>query len=254
MKIVTWNVNSLTARLSRVTQWLNEHQPDVVLLQETKQTDAKFPFSDFEHLGYQSVHYGQGQWNGVAILSKLGIEDVTRGFGDGDPEARVMSALCGGVRVVTCYVPNGRALDDPHYTYKIQWLHKLSELIGRRDPHEPLVVGGDFNVAPTDLDCYDPHVFEGSTHVSAPEREALRALERAGLHDLTRALHPDEPCFTWWDYRNGAFHRGWGLRIDLLYVDALLFERATASYVDRDARKGEKPSDHAPVVGEFAAN
>ncbi len=254
MKIVTWNVNSLTARLARVTEWLREHEPDIVLLQETKQTDAKFPFGEFEQLGYQSVHYGQGQWNGVAILSKIGIDDVVRGFGDGDPEARVMSATCGGIRVYTCYVPNGRSLDDPHYDYKIKWLNTLGEVISRRDPEQPLIVGGDFNVAPTDLDCYDPSVFEGATHVSQPERDALHSLERAGLRDLTRALHPGEPCFSWWDYRNGAFHRGWGLRIDLLFVDALLFERATASYVDRDARKGEKPSDHAPVVAEFSSN
>lgn len=252
MKIVTWNVNSLTARLARVTQWLSEHEPDVVLLQETKQTDAKFPFAHFEELGYESAHYGQGQWNGVAILSRVGLKDVTRGFGDGDPEARVMSAQCGEVRAFTCYVPNGRALDDPHYTYKLRWLDTLSDVIANADREAPLIVGGDFNVAPTDLDCYDPQAFEGATHVSEPEREALRGLERAGLRDLTRALHPDEPCFSWWDYRNGAFHRGWGLRIDLLYVNASLFERATASYVDRDARKGEKPSDHAPVVGEFA--
>ncbi|MBW4077552.1 MAG: exodeoxyribonuclease III [Acidobacteria bacterium] len=252
MKIVTWNVNSLTARLPRVTQWLSEHQPDVVLLQETKQTDVKFPFAHFEQLGYESAHYGQGQWNGVAILSRVGLGEVTRGFGDGDPEARIMSAKCGDVRAFSCYVPNGRALDDPHYAYKIQWLNKLSGLIASGDLEYPLVVGGDFNVAPTDLDCYDPQSFVGSTHVSEPEREALRGLERAGLRDLTRALHPGEPCFSWWDYRNGAFHRGWGLRIDLLYVTSSLFERATASYVDRDARKGEKPSDHAPVVGEFS--
>ncbi len=252
MKVVTWNVNSLSARLPRVLQWLSEHHPDIVLLQETKQTDAKFPFDQFAQLGYQSAHYGQGQWNGVAILSSAGLEDVTRGFGDGDPEARIVGATCGGIRVYSCYVPNGRALDDPHYAYKIQWLNKLGELVARRDPLQPLLVAGDFNVAPSDLDCYDPTALEGATHVSEPEREALRSLERSGLRDLTRAFHPVEPCFSWWDYRNGAFHRGWGLRIDLLFVDPLLFERATDSYVDRDARKGEKPSDHAPVVGEFA--
>lgn len=254
MKIVTWNVNSLTARLTRVVQWVTQHQPDIVLLQETKQSDSKFPFEAFQQLGYQSVHYGQGQWNGVAILSKVGLDDVTRGFGDGDPEARIMGATCGGIRVYTCYVPNGRSLDDPHYQYKLKWLNTLGEVMARRDREQPLIVGGDFNVAPDDLDCYDPHVFEGSTHVSEPEREALRALERAGLRDVTRALHPGESFYSWWDYRNGAFHRGWGLRIDLLYVDPLLFARATASYVDRDARKGEKPSDHAPVVAEFSSN
>jgi exodeoxyribonuclease-3 len=251
VNITTWNVNSLTARWPRVEAWLLEKSPDVVLIQETKQTDAKFPFGQLARLGYESVHCGQGQWNGVAVLSKVGLDDVTRGFGDDDPEARIIGATCGGVRVYSCYVPNGRALDDPHYAYKLQWLAKLAELVTHRDTAAPFVAGGDFNVAPADLDCYDPSVFEGATHVSEPERDAIRALERTGLVDLTRALHPDEPCYSWWDYRNGAFRRGWGLRIDLLLVDPILLAKATASWVDREARKGEKPSDHAPVVGEF---
>jgi exodeoxyribonuclease-3 len=249
--ITTWNVNSLTARWPRVEAWLVENSPDIMLVQETKQTDAKFPFAALRALGYESAHYGQGQWNGVAIFSKVGISDVTRGFGDGDEEARIIGATCGGVRVYSCYVPNGRALDDPHYAYKLEWLAKLASLVRSRDAAAPFVLGGDFNVAPSDLDCYDPVVFEGATHVSEPERHAIRELEVAGLTDLTRALRPDEPCYTWWDYRNGAFHRGWGLRIDLLLVDPILFSHAVRSYVDRDARKGEKPSDHAPVIGEF---
>lgn len=251
MRVATWNVNSLTARWPRVESWLLEHQPDVVLIQETKQTDAKFPFEALAERGYAAAHHGQGQWNGVAIFSKVGLGDVTRGFGDEDPEARLIGATCGGVRFYSCYVPNGRALDDPHYAYKLQWLAKLRDLLEQRDRSTPVVVGGDFNVAPTDLDCYDPAVFVGATHVSEPERAALRAIEATGLVDLTRSLHPDEPSFSWWDYRNGAFHRGWGLRIDLLYVDEGLRATVTASYVDRDARKGEKPSDHAPVFGEF---
>lgn len=251
MIVATWNVNSLTARWPRVDAWLLERAPDVLMIQETKQTDAKFPFAALAALGYESAHYGQGQWNGVAVLSRVGLEDIVRGFGDDDPEARLLGATCGGVRVYSCYVPNGRALDNPHYAYKLAWLAKLRELLSARDPSAPIVVGGDFNVAPTDLDCYDPSVFEGATHVSEPERAALRAIEATGLVDLTRAMHPDEPCYSWWDYRNGAFHRGWGLRIDLLYADRALSERAIASYVDRDARKGEKPSDHAPVVAEF---
>jgi exodeoxyribonuclease-3 len=252
MKVVTWNVNSLTARWIRVEGWLQEHSPDVLLIQETKQTDAKFPSAQLSALGYESAHYGQGQWNGVAIISKVGIDDVMRGFGDDDPEARIIGATCGGVRVYSCYIPNGRALDDPHYTYKLAWLAKLRDLLAARDPDQHVVVGGDFNVAPSDLDVYDPSQFVGATHVSEPERVALRTLEATGLTDLTRALHPDLPSYSWWDYRNGAFHRGWGLRIDLLYVDAGLLALATESYVDRDARKGEKPSDHAPVVGEFS--
>ena len=252
MKVATWNVNSLTARWPRVSEWMKTNEPDVLLLQETKQTDAKFPFDEFAAMGYESAHYGQGQWNGVAVISRVGLADVTRGFGDEDPEARIIGATCGGVRVYSCYVPNGRALDNPHYTYKLAWLGRLRDVMAERPVGMPHVVGGDFNIAPSDLDCYDPQAFIGATHVSEPEREALRAIEATGLVDVTRALHPDEPLYSWWDYRNGAFHRGWGLRIDLLLVDVSVANKTSASYVDRDARKGEKPSDHAPVVGEFA--
>lgn len=252
MKVATWNVNSLTARWFRVEEWLVANAPDILLVQETKQDDAKFPFALLNELGYEAAHYGQGQWNGVAILSKVGIDDVVRGFGDNDPEARLMGATCGGVRVYSCYVPNGRALDDPHYVYKLKWLAQLRDLVDQRDRSMHIVVGGDFNVAPRDLDCYDPSVFEGATHVSEPEREALRAIEATGLVDLTRSLHPDEQIFTWWDYRNGSFHRNWGLRIDLLFVDPELRAITTATYVDRESRKGEKPSDHVPVVADFA--
>ncbi len=251
MKVATWNVNSVAARLGRVTEWLSVSRPDVVLLQETKSTDDRFPASAFSELGYESVHYGQGQWNGVAVLSAIGIADVQRGFGDGDPEARVLGATCAGLRVYSCYVPNGRSLDDPHYQYKLAWLDRLRNLAAARDPLLPFLVGGDFNVAPSDFDCWDPAALVGATHVSAPERAALEAIESTGLVDLTRSLHPHEQWFSWWDYRGGAFHRNHGLRIDLLLVDESLRRRATASYVDRDARKGEKPSDHAPVVGEF---
>lgn len=250
MKIVTWNVNSLTARLARVSQWLVDNEPDVVLIQETKMTDAKFPFEAFAALGYEAAHYGQGQWNGVAILSRVGLSEITRGFGDDDPEARYIAATCGGLRVHSCYVPNGRALDNDHYAYKLRWLATLAETLATRDV--ATVVGGDFNVAPKDIDCYDPAAFVGATHVSAPERAALAALEATGLVDITRRLHPDDVIYSWWDYRNGAFHRGWGLRIDLLYLDEALVARARASYVDRNARKGEKPSDHAPVVVELS--
>ncbi len=180
MKIVTWNVNSLTARWPRVSEWVIAHEPDVVLIQETKQTDAKFPFADLAALGYDAAHYGQGQWNGVAVLSRVGIADVARGFGDEDPEARIIGATCAGVRVYSCYVPNGRALDDPHYEYKLAWLGRLGDLVEGRDRDEAFVVGGDFNVAPADLDCYDPAAFVGATHVSAPERAALERLERRG--------------------------------------------------------------------------
>jgi exodeoxyribonuclease-3 len=252
VKVATWNVNSLTARWPRVEEWLVAQKPDVLLIQETKQTDEKFPFGALAALGYESAHYGQGQWNGVAILSSIGIRDVVKGFGDDDPEARFIGATCGDVRFYSCYVPNGRALDHEHYQYKLRWLASLATHLGSRDQSVHVVVGGDFNVAPSDLDVYDPNLFVGMTHVSEPEREAIRVLEACGLVDLTRRLQPDVPIYSWWDYRNGAFHRGWGLRIDLLLVDEALAELATASYVDRDARKGVKPSDHAPVIGEFS--
>ncbi len=252
MKIAAWNVNSLTARLPRVEEWLVAQRPDVLLIQETKQTDEKFPFEALAALGYESAHYGEGRWNGVAILSSIGLKDVVKGFDDDDPEARFIGATCGGLRVYSCYVPNGRALDHAHYQYKLRWLASLAAHLGSPDSDSHVVAGGDFNVAPSDLDVYDPSAFVGMTHVSEPEREAIRTIEALGFVDLTRRMHPDVPSYSWWDYRNGAFHRGWGLRIDLLLVDEGLFELATASYVDRDARKGVKPSDHAPVVGEFS--
>ncbi|MGH9020448.1 MAG: exodeoxyribonuclease III, partial [Acidimicrobiales bacterium] len=231
MIVATWNVNSLTARWARVEAWLVDRSPDVLLIQETKQTDAKFPFAGFAALGYDAAHHGQGQWNGVAVVSRVGLDDVTRGFGDDDPEARIIGATCGAVRVYSCYVPNGRALDDPHYQYKLAWLARLRDLVATRDPDAATLLGGDFNVAPADLDCYDPSAFAGATHVSEPERAALRALEATGLVDVTRSLHPDEAIYSWWDYRGGSFHRGWGLRIDLLYADAGLAARASESYV-----------------------
>ncbi len=246
MRVVTWNVNSLHARLGRVAEWLESNGPDVALLQETKLRDDAFPHESFAALGYESAHVGQGQWNGVAVLSRVGLTGVERGLSDG--EARLVGATCGGLRVYSCYVPNGRALDDPHYAYKLRWLEELRALLAGRDRLAPVVVAGDFNVAPADLDVWDPAALRGMTHVSALERAALDGLAATGLVDVVRALHPDEPCFTWWDYRGGAFHRGWGMRIDLVYVDATHAGRVRAAFVDRDARKGPKPSDHAPVV------
>ncbi|HQU26917.1 MAG TPA: exodeoxyribonuclease III [Acidimicrobiales bacterium] len=246
MRVVTWNVNSLNARLARVLEWLEANEPDVALLQETKMRDDAFPVEAFAALGYESAHVGQGQWNGVAVLSRAGLADVERGLSDG--EARLVGATCGGLRVYSCYVPNGRALDDPHYAYKLRWLDELRALLAARDRSAPVVVAGDFNVAPADLDVWDPTALAGMTHASAPERAALDEIVATGLVDVVRARHPAEPCFTWWDYRGGAFHRGWGMRIDLVYVDAAHAERVRAAFVDRDARKGPKPSDHAPVV------
>jgi len=251
VRVATWNVNSLTARWPRVSEWLTTRSPDVLLIQETKQNDEKFPFEGLRELGYESAHYGQGQWNGVAVVSRVGLDDVVRGL-EGDDEARFIGATCGGLRVYSCYIPNGRALDNPHYEYKLRWLASLRDLLAARDPEQAVMVGGDFNVTRSDLDVYDPSAFEGATHVSPAERAALDAVLDTGLVDLGRSLHPEEPSFTWWDYRNGCFRRGWGLRIDYLLSDAATAARVRDAFVDRDARKGEKPSDHAPVVADLA--
>jgi exodeoxyribonuclease-3 len=251
MKVVTWNVNSLNARWPRVQEFLDTRDVDVLLLQETKQKDEKFPFDAFRGMGFEAAHFGLNQWNGVAIVSRVGLDHVVKGFGQPDEEARIIAATCGGVRVMSCYIPNGRALDNPHYAYKLAWLASLREKVAEHDSTIPLVVGGDFNVAPTDLDCWDPAAFVGATHVSEPERAAFSALLDAGLVDAARHFNTEDPLFTWWDYRNGSFRRGWGLRIDLLLCSPAVIRGATSCWVDRDARKGEKPSDHAPVIVEF---
>lgn len=227
--------------------WTRANRPDVMLIQETKQSAEKFPHAEFRELGYETAHFGQGRWNGVAIASRVGLDNVREGFGEPDEEARLIGASCGPLRLYSCYVPNGRALDDPHYAYKLRWLDSLTQLV-HEETSENLVVAGDFNVAPTDLDCYDPSKFIGATHVSDAERQRLGNLVAEGLVDVTRVLHPDDPCYTWWDYRQGSFHRGWGLRIDLVYVSRHLADLTAESHVDRDERKGERPSDHAPVV------
>jgi len=253
VKLVTWNVNSLTARWERVEEWVQRNEPDVLCLQETKQDDAKFPFEGFAALGYEAVHHGEGRWNGVAIASRVGIDEVRRGFGtkeDADG-ARMIAAVCGGVEVVCCYVPNGRALDDPFYVKKLAWLDALAADVGHVDADRALAVVGDFNVAPADLDVWDPAALEGSTHVTPPERDRVAALCALGLVDVIRSTHGDEQLFTWWDYRNGAFHRGFGMRIDLVLCSARILDGVERAYVDREARKGQKPSDHAPVVVDF---
>jgi exodeoxyribonuclease-3 len=254
VRFATWNVNSLTARWERVAGWIEAHAPDVLCLQETKQDDAKFPYDGFAELGYEAVHHGEGRWNGVAIASRVGIEGtVGRGFGTQEDEsgARFVTATCAGVEVMSCYVPNGRALDDPFYEKKLAWLDRLAVHIGTIPASRALIVAGDFNVAPTDLDVWDPAALEGSTHVTEPERSRVEVLCKLGLDDVVRRRLGDEQVFTWWDYRSGAFHRGWGLRIDLVLCSAAVAEHVTEAYVDRNARKGVKPSDHAPVVVEF---
>lgn len=257
IRLVTWNVNSLKARLPRVQQWIDANSPDVLCLQETKLKDETFPAGVFTEMGYESAHHGQGQWNGVAILSRVGLDEVVAGWDDDGPEdgdARLIWATCGGIRVASAYVPNGRALDNDHYAYKLEWLSRLHARLERHeDPARPLAVVGDFNIAPEDRDVWDPAAFDGATHVSAPEREALRRLESWGLHDVYRRFHDEDGRFSWWDYRGGDFHKGHGMRIDLIMATEVLAARAADSFIDRDARKGEKPSDHAPVVVDFDA-
>ncbi len=252
MLIATWNVNSLKARLERVTQWVNENQPDVLCMQETKMKDEVFPALTFAEMGYESAHFGQGQWNGVAIISKVGLTDVVTNFAKPiapDHEARIISATCNGVKVVSVYVPNGRSLEDDHYKYKLEWMKKLKQHADAiAKPSERLVIGGDFNIAPTDEDVWDVTKFEGATHVSAPEREVFADLCAWGLTDVFRQLHPEPKVFSWWDYRNGSFHKGEGMRIDFLLATKSLLSEVEASSIDRNARKGEKPSDHVPVT------
>jgi exodeoxyribonuclease-3 len=251
MRIATWNVNSLKARMPRVEEWLGYARPDVLCMQETKLADAAFPHMAFAALGYESVHHGNGPWNGVALLSRVGIDEVVPGFADGlepDTDTRILTARCGGVSLTSVYVPNGRSLDSDHYAYKLSWLAKLKrhlEIVA--DPHDAVAVCGDFNIAPADIDVWDPSAFVGSTHVSDAEREALGDVEDWGLVDAFRNRYPDDRLYTYWDYRAGDFHEHRGMRIDLILVSHLLSEHIDFALVDRNARKGKLPSDHAPL-------
>jgi exodeoxyribonuclease-3 len=252
MRIATWNVNSLKARLTRLEEWLGYAEPDVLCLQETKLSDAAFPHMAFAALGYESVHHGSGQWNGVAILSRVGIADPVLGFDpslEPDTDTRLISAVCGGVKISSVYVPNGRALDADHYVYKLAWLERLRRHLElTAEPSEPVAVCGDFNIAPEDRDVWDPAAFVGSTHVSAPERAALGDVEGWGLSDAFRLRYGQDHLYSYWDYRAGDFHQHRGMRIDLVLVSAPLADRVAWAVVDRNARKGSQPSDHAPVI------
>jgi exodeoxyribonuclease-3 len=257
VRIATWNVNSLKARLPRVEEWLEYARPDVLCLQETKLSDKAFPAMTFSALGYDSVHHGQGQWNGVAILSRVGIEDTTSGFGAlADPyegDARLVAATCGGVRVVSVYVPNGREVDTEFYERKLVWLEQLRVWLDTTaSPDQPLAVLGDFNVAPEDRDVWSIKAFAGSTHVTEPERQAVQRLCDWGMVDAFRTRYDDGRLFTYWDYRRGDFHQGRGMRIDLVLVTRPLAERLEWALVDRNARKGQQPSDHAPLFIDVA--
>jgi exodeoxyribonuclease-3 len=253
VRLVTWNVNSLKARQERVEQWLAECQPDVVCMQETKLADTAFPTMAFSALGYESAHHGEGRWNGVSIISRVGLDDVVFGFADGqpaDPEARLITATCDGVRVMSAYIPNGRALDHEHYQYKLAWLERLrGHLDAVADPTAEVALCGDFNIAPADRDVWDAAALVDATHVSVPERDALQRLLDWGLTDVFRDRFPDtERLFSWWDYRAGNFHKGIGMRIDLVLGSASFAERVRWALIDRNARKGKQPSDHAPLV------
>ncbi len=250
MRIATWNVNSLNARLARVEEWIDYACPDVLCMQETKVSDTAFPAMAFSALGYETVSHGDGQWNGVAIASRVGISDVQHGFGTEADEqgCRLVAATCGGIRVHSLYVPNGRSVDSEFYVAKLGWLEELRRFLERTcDPAEPVVAAGDFNVAPDDRDVWDPAEVSGATHVSEPERAALRSLEEWGLVDAFRLLYPQPGLYSWWDYRAGNFHKHKGMRIDLVLVSRPLAERCRYALVDRNARKGKQPSDHAPV-------
>jgi exodeoxyribonuclease-3 len=251
VRIATWNVNSLNARLPRVEEWLDYARPDVLCMQETKLADAAFPTMAFSALGYESASHGDGRWNGVAIASRVGLDDVTRGLGGpaDDQGARLVAATCGGVRVHSVYVPNGREVASEHYEAKLAWYAELLAYLERTyKPTDNVAVCGDFNVAPEDRDVWDPAAMVGSTHVTAPERASLRALEDWGLVDSFRLVRSEDQLFTWWDYRAGNFHKHMGLRIDLVMLSRPLADHVTYALVDRNARKGKQPSDHAPVL------
>ncbi len=253
MRVATWNVNSVKQRVERLLPWLDQRRPDVVCLQETKLGDAAFakllgtPLAD---RGYEFAAHGEAQWNGVAILSRVGLADVAPGLenGPGFPhqEARAVAATCGGVRVHSVYVPNGRVPDSDHYKYKLTWLDALRVVVAA-GPADSMVCG-DMNIAPADADVFDPEAYIGQTHVTGPERAALASLQEAGLRDVVRDRWPTDRVFTYWDYRAGMFHQDLGMRIDLVLATEPVASRVAAAWVDREARKGSKPSDHAPVI------
>ncbi|MFV0532091.1 MAG: exodeoxyribonuclease III [Cumulibacter sp.] len=252
VRIATWNVNSVKQRVTRLLPWLDERTPDVVCLQELKLTDDAFHIlldADLAARGYEAAVHGQSQWNGVAILSRVGLSDVIAGLPGGpgfpDQEARLVSAVCGGITVRSAYVPNGREPDSEHYRYKLEWLEALRVLVADGGPQ---LVCGDVNIAPTDRDVFDPAAYVGQTHVTQPERAALRRLQGAGLRDVVRERWPHERIFSYWDYRAGMFGKDLGMRIDLILASDPIADRVAATWVDRQARKGKSPSDHAPVI------
>ena len=260
MRLATWNVNSIRSRADRVAAFLQRHDVDVLALQETKCRDDQFPELMFHALGYEVAHVGFSQWNGVAILSRVGLDHVQVGFPGqpcwGEPEeteARALGATCGGVRVWSLYVPHGRALDDPHYAYKLAWLESLRTAAKTwADAGDAVALTGDWNVIPLDTDVYDAADFAGKTHVSPPERAAFEAFGEAGYTELTRKFLPEEHTYTYWDYQQLAFPRNKGLRIDFCWASPALAGRAAGAAIDRDERKGKGASDHVPVIVDLA--
>jgi exodeoxyribonuclease-3 len=264
VRLATWNVNSLKARLPLVTEWLSVVEPDVLCLQETKCADEAFPFETFTELGYEVAHHGDGRWNGVAICSRVGLEEVEQGLPDdpagADAERRLVAATCGSIRVHSVYVPNGRVVGSEHYVAKLDFLMRLDRLAAEALESSDLVAfAGDFNVAPEDIDVFDPSAFVGSTHVTPEERAAVSRIVETGYADVFREQYPDTGgLFSWWDYRGGDFHKGRGMRIDLVLASQALARRVEFALVDRNSRKGQgsksqpQPSDHAPVIVQFA--
>ena len=253
MRVATWNVNSVKQRLARLLPWLDQRRPDVVCLQETKLADDAFTDllgEALAHRGYAVARHGEPRWNGVAILSRIGLDGVVAGIpgapGFPHQEARAVSAMCGGIRVHSVYVPNGRSPGSAHYRYKLAWLAALPETIAAGA--EATLVCGDMNIAPTDADVFDPDAYAGQTHVTPPERTALAKLQELGLRDVVRDRWPTERVFSYWDYRAGMFPKDLGMRIDLIMATATVADRVRAAWVDRHARKGTAPSDHAPVI------
>jgi exodeoxyribonuclease-3 len=254
MKIATWNVNSIAARLTHVTQWLADNQPDVLCLQEIKCVDEKFPAAAFTDLGYEVVTYGQPSYNGVAILSLQPITDVQKGFPNeaADAQKRLLAATINSVRVIDVYIPNGSEVGSEKYAYKLGWLAQLHDFFQQQcDSQKPLILCGDFNIAPEDKDVHDPIAWYGQVLCSQPERDALKKIADWGLLDLFRRHHQEAGLFSWWDYRGGGFPRNHGLRIDHLWATEALAATSRDCWIDKVPRKLERPSDHAPVVAEF---
>ena len=255
MRLATWNVNSLRSRIDRVEAFVQRHEIDVLAVQETKARDEQLPLMGLASMGYEAAAVGYNQWNGVAIFSRVGLDDVQIGFDgmpewQGDPEARAISATCGGVRVWSLYVPNGRKPDDPHFDYKLDWLDQLHSVV--QNPDRQTVLVGDWNVAPQDEDVYDISAFRGSTHVTPQERERFQRFLDSGYADVVRPHAPGTDGYTYWDYFRQRFERNRGMRIDFVLADAVAAARVTNAWVDKDERAGKGASDHAPVIVDLA--